>query len=87
MVYEPQDQKEALLLYKAMNCFQRFAETRSVVDWLDSELKRLDAANRREPEDATFRQRQGACQVLGKILSMLAESSEKVDKLANKQGG
>ena len=87
MVDEPQDQKKALSLYKAMNYFQRLPETRSMVDWLPAELKRLDAANRHEPEDVTLRQRQGACQVLEKILSMLAVSSEKADKLAQKQGG
>jgi hypothetical protein len=81
MVKEPQDTKAALKLYKAMYRFGGFAETRSMVEWLESELSRLDAANRSEEVDGVFRQRQGAGQVLEKILSMVAGSSDMVNKL------
>jgi hypothetical protein len=81
MVCEPQDQKEALLFYKAMNCFQKIQETQAMVKWLESELVRLDSANRRELVDVEFRQRQGACQAIEKILSMAKDASNKIDKL------
>lgn len=83
MVREPQDPRAALKLYSAMYCFGGFAETRDmvIVNWLETELLRLDKANRNEEVDAVLKQRQGACQVLEKILSMIAISFEKRNKL------
>lgn len=81
MVREPIDQKEALRLYKAMNCFRLVPETQAMANWLKSELKFLDTANRNEQVDVVFRQRQGASQVIEKILSMVENSQEKINKI------
>jgi hypothetical protein len=81
MVNEPQNTRAALKLYRAMGHFHNLEETRDMAEWLESELFRLDAANRHEEVDAVLKQRQGTCQVLEKILSMVAKSSEQVKKL------
>jgi hypothetical protein len=81
MLNEPKDRHATLMLYRAMNRFRNFAETRDMAKWLESELFRLDVANRSEEVDVVFKQRQGACQVLEKLLSMTTESSEKINKL------
>lgn len=85
--YGHQDPEKDLPLYKAMYRFRQIPETRAMLEWFESELNRLDVANRYELDDVAFRQQQGGCLVLENILSMLAKSSEKVDKLAQKQGG
>jgi hypothetical protein len=64
-----------------MHRFRNIQETRDMVNWLESELNRLDIANRDEEVDAKFKQRQGACQVLEVILTMAAGSSNKIDAL------
>ncbi len=81
MLKEPKDPKAALRLYKAMFRFSSIEEIREMAKWLESELFRLDAANRNEEVDAEFRQRQGACQVLDYLLSMVRDSSERARKL------
>jgi hypothetical protein len=77
MVKEPQDPKEAMMLYRAMSHFQNNPEIRPMAIWFRTELKRLDKANRKEPIDANFRQRQGSCQVLEKIIKMVESSRER----------
>lgn len=77
MVKEPQDPKEAMMLYRAMSHFRDNPEIRPMANWIISELERLDKANRKEPIDANFRQGQGACQVLEDIIKMVESSREK----------
>jgi hypothetical protein len=81
MVNEPQDPKVARRLYSSMNHFRNLPETRIMVEWLESELLRLDKANRHEEVDDAFKRKQGACQVLEKILSMVSASSDKLTML------
>jgi hypothetical protein len=81
LMQDPQDRRTVLELYRAMHRFGSFPETRSIVKWLESELSRLDAANRDEEVDVVFRQRQGACQVLETILTMVAKAPKKIEAL------
>ena len=83
LIQEPdsQDRRAVLELYEAMHRFGGFPETRSMVKWLESELSRLDAANREEVVDVVFKQRQGACQVLEKILTMVEDAPKRIKLL------
>ena len=45
------------------------------------ELERLDRENRKEVDDAIFRQRQGGCQVLADILRLLEGADEMFNTL------
>ena len=81
MIDVPQDPQEAMQVYLALSRFERMPETRPLVDWLTAELTRLDAANRNEPVDVAFRQRQGACQVIGKLLKLAEEADNKAEKI------
>jgi len=81
MVNEPQDAKVARRLYSSMNHFRNLPETRPMVEWLESELLRLDKSNRHEEVDDAFKRKQGSCQVLEKILSMVSASPEKLTAL------
>ena len=44
--------------------------------FIGKELDRLDRLNRKEADDILFRQRQGVCQVLDKLLELIENSSE-----------
>lgn len=81
LIQEPQDKRTVLELYEAMHRFGNFPETRRMVMWLESELSRLDAANRDEEVDVVFRQRQGACQALEKILTMVKKAPKQIKLL------
>lgn len=80
MVKEPQDPKEAMMLYRAMSHFRDNPEIRPMANWFKTELERLDKANRSESIDANFRQAQGGCQVLEDITKMVESSREKEEE-------
>lgn len=74
------DQHSTLNILASIARFSTLPETRGMRDWLKEELVRLHVANQNEMDDVTYRQRQGACQTLSKIL----EIAETADKTAEK---
>ena len=81
MIDVPQKPEEALSALSSISRFAVLSEMRGMRDWLKSELARLDAANRIEMEETVFRQRQGACQVLGKLFELADTADGKIDQI------
>jgi len=68
--------------------YSTLPETMGMREWIDAELERLDAMNRREMDQVVFRQRQGACMVLEAIKELSKTASEKLEKIrANQNKG
>lgn len=86
MISVPNDDPQAAI--RILSSVARFAtlpETMGMRDWLDSELMRLHQANQDELDDRIYRQRQGACQVLGKIKELMKTADTLADKIRANQ--
>lgn len=81
MITLPQDSQRKLQVLAALGRWIRFPETRQMVEWLQGELQRLDTVNRREIEDITYRQRQGAAQAIAELLRMAEEADTTAEKI------
>jgi len=77
----PLDQQAAAQILLSLGRWGRLPETKGMVDWLKTELTRLDAANRRELNEAITRQRQGGSQVVEDLLRMAEEADDKAEKI------
>jgi len=90
MIDVPQKPEEALNALSSISRFGVLSELRGMRDWLKKELDRLDEINEIEMDKTVFRQRQGACQVLRKILKLAETSDGKIEQIranaANKKG-
>ena len=79
MINLPQDQTKAMQVLLSMGRFARLPETQGMVSWLKTELMRLDTANRHEPDEIVYRQRQGACQLLEDIFNTADGADRKAE--------
>jgi hypothetical protein len=79
------DQSAALSILSSIARFSTLPETLGMMEWLKSELERLDAANRIELDKDIMRQRQGACQTLEKLLELTATADKTADKIRANQ--
>ena len=85
MVILPQDQSMALSTLLSLRRFSQLPETQQMREWLRQELSRLDAANRREISDVSYRQRQGACQVLDSLFKLAEEADGKIAQMRDNE--
>lgn len=71
MIRIPTDygKNEKLELFKSLSLMQSRPEMESVLKWINTEIRRLDKANRSEQDITTLRQRQGALMTLENILT------------------
>lgn len=71
MIRIPTDygKNEKLELFKSLSLIQSRPEMESVLKWINTEIRRLDKANRSEQDITTLRQRQGALMTLENILT------------------
>ena len=83
MILIPTDYKtqEKLLLTRSLFYIFQQDDFGPFRDWIDRETKRLDVANRKEPDIDTFRIRQGALQTLEALTYLMANASGFYDKL------
>lgn len=81
----PNDPSAQIRVLSAISRFAVLSETRAMKEWLDDELMRLHLANQDELDDRIYRQRQGACQVLGKLRELMETADEKADKIRANQ--
>jgi len=79
------DQNQALSIFLSIHRFAQAGELQGMRDWLKAELARLDKANRRDLEPAVFHQRQGACQVIEKLLEIAETAGDKADQIRANQ--
>lgn len=79
------DPNTAIRILSSVSRFAVLSEVVGMRDWLKSELARLDAANRRELDEVTYRQRQGACQLLESLFAMAETADETVEKIRANQ--
>ncbi len=70
------DPNAAISILASISRFGVLTETRGMLDWLRAELARLDRLNRHEINIDVFRQRQGACQLLEKIIEDYIETAD-----------
>lgn len=86
MIFVPtHDQNVTLSVLASLSRFSTLPETRGMRDWLRDELGRLDAANRNEPDEVAFRQRQGACQVIQAIFTAIETADRTAEKIRANQ--
>jgi len=81
MLRQPQDKREALRLYQALNAFGHSEAGKIILKYLESEKNRLQDLNDNEDEEYKFRQVQGVNKLLRKFISMAINSNEEVKKL------
>lgn len=79
--------EEKMVLARALFHINHFPETKPIVDWLKNELHRMDKLNRTERDDINNKHRQGACQAISKLLSMVAESRDMFDRFDATRNG
>jgi hypothetical protein len=72
--------EEKLMLSRAMFHIGRMSETKPAYDFLVCELQRLDTLNRSEPDETTFRMRQGACTVIEDLTRMIDKARDQFDR-------
>ncbi len=81
MIEVPNTPDEAVRILQALARFSTAPELHWMREWMKTELARLDTLNRRELAPETFRQRQGACQVLEKILVEAETADKKAEQI------
>ena len=75
------EQREKVAIARALFLIKTMPDTRPAVEWLKDELARLDAANRTEENNVTWRQRQGAQQILDTLNDLIYNSGDLADEL------
>jgi len=78
----PTDQSEAERVLSAIGRWGSSPDS-AMVEWLATELDRLDRLNRTEPDEVKLRQRQGACQVLEFLLKKAESATGEAEKIRN----
>lgn len=89
MLSVPTDQNEAQRILSSIGRWGSSPETYGMIEWVKSELARLDRLNRRELDNDVMRQRQGACQILEELLEKAekaAEQAEQIRKFQQRKG-
>lgn len=77
MIDIPQDPHKAVNVLMSISRFSRLQETQQMAEWLRAERERMDGLNRKELNEAVFRQRQGVCQTLDALVKLMETADEK----------
>lgn len=85
MIEIPNDQDQAVRVLHSISRFSTSPETREMCDWLKEELARMYVANQTELDEIFFRQRQGACQAISKILLLTETADKTIEKIRVKK--
>jgi DNA integrity scanning protein DisA with diadenylate cyclase activity len=86
MIDYPQDTKQnQMILARAFHRLETLNEVRPVLDFLRSELRKLDMENRTELDEIRFRHNQGASQALSDLISMVSMARDKFVLFKNKE--
>ncbi len=85
MIEIPNDQDRAVSVLRSISRFSTAPETREMREWLKEELTRMHVANQTELDNTFYRQRQGACQVLGKLFDLMEAADKTIEKIRAKK--
>ena len=81
ILHIPEDPTQARDLYRSLHLLRSHGETHKIIDWMDSELTRLDIKSRKERDEEG--EMRGARQVLESLLNHITQSTDKVSKITD----
>jgi len=83
----PHSADDAHRILKSISRFSVLPEVQEMRIWLAQELARLDRVNRHELDSQIYHQRQGACQVLEKLIELQETADRKAEAIRNNRSG
>jgi hypothetical protein len=82
---EKYSKQDKLVLFRALAMINSHNELDAIKKLFVDEIARLDKANRAEPDETTFRQRQGTLMALENIISNIDAADDNYKKLLQRR--